>query len=144
MDFLDLVNDMRKEIGVEEQMLCVKEREDVYALAYGKYQRGEYALSAHLFTKLVLHDPYDTRFWKGLAGARQMQKDFKGAVYAWGVLSLLGNHPPQAHYHAAECFLSMGELGEAKKALDCAKLYLDKNDPLVEKVSYLEERVSAC
>lgn len=121
--------------------LTQKEREILYSAGYALYQEGHYEKSAGLFTKLVLHFPYESRFWKGLASNRQMQKDYRAALQAWGVFALLSGHSPDAHYHAAECYLSLGEVDEAKKALSCAKIHLEKKDPMRIEVEKLQKQV---
>ena len=119
------------------------ELEILYRAAYGMYEVGDYEKGAELFTKLCLNDPFDIRFWKGLASCRQMLKECKAALHAWGVVALLGNHPPAAHFHAAECYLSMGDVEEAKKALRLAKLHLDRKDNLFKRVQILNEQVES-
>lgn len=141
MDFEGVLSELKGQLGAKGKKLDLFEREKLYSIAYGKYQAGEYGQAAEMFTQLVLHDPHEVRFWNGLAGAKQMDHDFQGALRAWGVMSLLGNHPPEAHYHAAECCLSLGEIEEAKKALECAKLHLDENHPLFDRIETLHTQV---
>ncbi len=123
------------------QDLPAREKETLYGAAYGIYESGEYEKGANLFTRLLLHDPYDLRFWKGLASCHQMLCEYKEALYAWSIVSLLGENPPQAHFHAAECYLSLEDRDEAKKALNCAKHFLQNNDPLKRKIEQLHEQV---
>ena len=131
-------------IGAKREPLDLALQEKLYSVAYSTYQAGEYAQGSEFFTQLILHNPYETRFWKGLAACLQMQKDYKGALHAWGVLSLLGNHPPEAHFHAAECYLLLGELDEVKKALECARLHLKAGSPFCEKIEYLTKQAQLC
>lgn len=124
--------------------LTLKERETVYAAGYGMYDVGDYEKAADLFTQLILNDPYEIRFWKALASSRQMQKQHQAALHAWSIVCLLGGHPPISHFHAAECYISLGELKEAEKALECAKLHL-KNGPdgLCQKIEELKKVVAS-
>jgi len=129
----ELVTDAKRE------PLTLKQRETLYSSAYGMYQVGDYVQAADLFTLLTLNEPYELRFWKGLASCRQMQREYKAALHAWGIVCLLGGHSPISHFHAAECYLSMGEIKEAAKALECAEFHLkSKKEPLSEKIEELK------
>jgi type III secretion system low calcium response chaperone LcrH/SycD len=121
--------------------LTPKERETLYAIAYGMYEEGRYGKAAGFFTKLVLHFPYEVRFWKGLAGSRQMEGDYKAALQAWSIVCLLGQHPPSAHFHAAECYLSLGEKEEALVALKAASVHLKGDAVMAEKIEQLSRRL---
>lgn len=130
-----------KKLGFEKaaKPLSPKERETVYAAAYGMYEVGDYVRAAKLFTQLVLCDPFELRFWKGLASSRQMNREYPDALHAWGVACLLDGSQSLPHFHAAECYLSLGELSEAAKALECAKTLLGKSDPLALKIAELQK-----
>lgn len=123
-------------------MLKGRDLETLYTHAYHFYERSDYAKASKLFTQLVMHDPFQGRFWKGLAASNQMQKEYKAALYAWGVLALLEGHDPMAHFHAAECYLSDGEIEEAKKALTCATLHLRKDHPLSAQIHSLAKELT--
>lgn len=142
MDFVSAIDELKETLGVSGGKSFSKhERETIYAAAFGKYEIGEYENAANFFTQLILHDPYDTRFWKGLAASRQMQKNFKAALHAWAVHALLSGHSPASHFHAAECYLSMEEIEEAKKALKMAEMHLENSDPLAKRVKNLKEHI---
>lgn len=115
--------------------------ETLYAAAYGFYEIGEYAKSGDLFTHLILHDPFEERFWKGLASSRQMKREYKAALHAWSVLCLIEKQPSAAQYHAAECLLSLGDREDALKALRLALRSIGEGDPLLEKITHLQERM---
>lgn len=119
MTFLSELSDLLQ-VG-EIKPFSAKERETLYAAAYGMYEVGDYEKGADLFTHLILHDPFDVRFWKGLAAARQMQKLYLDALKAWAITCHLSGQDPMGHFHAAECYLSLDEIEEAKKALRCAE-----------------------
>ncbi|MBS0630172.1 MAG: hypothetical protein JSS30_08145 [Verrucomicrobia bacterium] len=133
-----------KELGFEgKPPLSAREREMVYAAAYGMYEVGDYEKSANLFELLVLNDPHELRFWQGLASSRQMNRQYQSALHAWSIVCLLGGHQPQSHFHAAECYLSIGDLEQAGKALNCAKFHLKKNSSdLSNKIEELRKVVS--
>lgn len=96
-------------------------QEQLYASAYTHYEVGEYASAIDFFTQLVLSDPFSTYFWKGLASSRQMLGRFTEALSAWSVLALLSENDPIPHFHAAECFIALGDKQEAEKAITAAE-----------------------
>jgi type III secretion system low calcium response chaperone LcrH/SycD len=135
MDFVNGLEEWKETLGVKEGKPFSKyERETLYAAAFGKYEIGEYAEASDFFTHLILHEPYDPRFWKGLAAAHQMQKEYRAALHAWAVHALLSKHSSDSHFHAAECYLSLGEIEEAKKALHLA-------DPKENRVQNFKEHL---
>lgn len=142
MNFVQVLEKLKKELGVSGgKPFSISQRETIYAAAFGMYERGEYSQSADFFTMLILHDPYEVRFWKGLASSRQMEKKFKEALHAWAIHALLSGQDPMTHFHAAECYLSMGEKEEAKKALALAEKGFSLKDPTKEKIGYLQEKI---
>ncbi len=97
------------------------QQERLYSISYGLYEAGNYIKAANFFSCLIFHNPFDIRFWKGLAAAKQMEPDYQAALHAWSILALLAPRDPLSHFHAAECFISMGNKTEALKALVCAE-----------------------
>lgn len=114
---------------------------EVYATAFGLYEKGDYRGACQLFTQLILTDPYSEYYWRGLASSKQMAREYLAAVHAWGMVALLKENDPLPHFHAAECFLSMDEKEEALKALD-ASLQLSQdnggNEGLEDKINLLK------
>jgi len=109
-----------------------------YASAFGLYEKGDYRGAGHLFTQLVLTDPYSEHYWQGLASAKQMARDYLAAVHAWSMVALLREGDPLPHFHAAECFLSLDEKQEALKALDAALEFSRGDERLCEKIHLLK------
>ncbi|MDN3506465.1 MAG: SycD/LcrH family type III secretion system chaperone [Simkaniaceae bacterium] len=135
MRFVDTVAEFKEELGVKGgTVFSQKDLETIYSIAFGKYDLAEYQQAAELFTHLLLHDPYDIRFWKGLASSEQMQKNYKAALHAWAVHSLLSGHDPDGHFHAAECYLSLGEKEEAKRALKIAEKFVSGTHQRLERL----------
>lgn len=119
------------------KVLDSQEQETLYAAAFGLYEQGDYEKAAGFFTHLIFQTPFERRFWKGLAATRQMQKEYKAALHAWGILCFLIPEDPLPHFHAAECLLSMGEVSEALKALNCAEKL--PHAP-IERIELIKER----
>lgn len=131
-------------ISVQEiSKVPLEKEQEFYGIAFGLYEKGDYHSAAQLFTQLVLTDPFSEHYWKGLAGSKQSAGEFLAALQAWSLVCLLCESDPQPHFHAAECFLSLGDKQEALKALD-ASLNLCKEDALREKIYVLKEIHNVC
>ncbi|NGX39069.1 MAG: Chaperone protein IpgC [Chlamydiae bacterium] len=143
MIFEEQILQLRKAfpIPLESSPMDQKKIETLYSIAYDMYERGDYSKASDLFTQLVLRQPYVPRFWKGLASCRQMQKEYKRALHAWASLALLEGTSPHPHYHAAECYLSLGEKVEARKAFQCALTHLKQEDPFYNRAQTFLERI---
>jgi len=142
MDFISELEELKDLLEVSGgKPYSKRERETIYSSAFGKYATGDYEEAADSFTHLILHDPYDSRFWKGLAASRQMQRKYQAALHAWAAFALVSGHSPEGHFHAAECYLSMGEIKEAEKALKLAEKHVKHTDPMAQKVHSLQEQL---
>lgn len=128
---------------VKEKMtpFSPKQLEILYAAAFSFYEQGKYAKAIALFIQLILHGPFDVRFWKGLASSHQMEGSYLAAIRAWGIVCILQPQASFPHFHAAECFISLGEQKEAGLALNCAQNRAENFDPLFSKIQVLKERL---
>ena len=89
----------------------------VYQDALAQYEAGSYDRATDLFCHLSEEHPLSVDVWKGLAACYQMRACYREALMAWAMAALLDRNDPVAHFHAAECLLANGEIGEAKKAI---------------------------
>jgi type III secretion system low calcium response chaperone LcrH/SycD len=113
---------------------------EIYTLGYELYEAGRYKDAASIFTRLVLTEPMEESFWRGLASSRQMQRKFEEALHAWSLVALLAERDPMPHFHAAECFFALHDPEEAEKALRLAETRLREEDPRQELIQQLRER----
>ncbi len=124
----------------EVNAVAAEDDENLCATAYHLYERGDYPIAAQFFTKLVLANPFDEKYWRGLASSRQMQGEYLASVYAWSMVALIEHKDPMPHYHAAECLLSLNEKTDALKALTAAESLLDeKNQAIRHKINLLKQ-----
>lgn len=93
----------------------------LYQAAFSFYNQGDYQKAIELFTQLVVIDAFDEANWRGLASSHQMMGNYQDAIQAWALVAILNPKDPYAHFHAAECLLSLNEKEEALKALKCAE-----------------------
>jgi type III secretion system low calcium response chaperone LcrH/SycD len=110
------------------EAFSLEEQEELYAVAYQCYDKGQYPLSAQFFTKLVSCNPFSEKYWRGLASSQQMRNEYLAAVHAWSSCALLEAGDPFAHFHAAECLFSLNEKEDGLKALCAAEGLLDKSE----------------
>ncbi len=116
-----------------------EEQDHLYAVGFGSYSQGNYAQASSLFTTLVTANPFDERFWRGLASSKQMEKKYQEALRAWSLVALLCDKDPLPHFHAAECLMSLDEKSDALKALKMAQELSLTNGDLQTKIELLRE-----
>jgi type III secretion system low calcium response chaperone LcrH/SycD len=116
-----------------------EEQDHLYAVGFGSYSQGSYAQASSLFTTLVTANPFDERFWRGLASSKQMEEKYQEALRAWSLVALLCDKDPLPHFHAAECLMSLNEKSDALKALKMAQELSSTNADLQTKIELLRE-----
>ena len=104
-----------------------EELEAVYSLAFGYYRTGKYDEAFKLFQFLVLFDHLNAKFWFGLGATQQALKDYESAVASYGYCSFLNLENPKPQFHAAECFLALGDKRNAASSLEALDAYCPKN-----------------
>ncbi len=103
------------------------ELEAVYSLAFGYYQTGKYDDAEKLFQFLVLFDHLNAKYWYGLGAVQQVLKNYQGAVASYAYSSVLDLENPKPQFHAAECFLAIGDKRNAASSLEALEEYCPKN-----------------
>ena len=128
-------------LGLKEEEispLSTNEAELLYAHAYDIYQKKEYRSAVKLFSQLVVTNPFSLDYWKGLASAQQMAREYLAALHAWALTSILSENDPLPHMHAAECYFKTGESEEALKALDLALDLAQDRPDLIDRIHSLK------
>ena len=110
-----------------------------YIAAYACYEAGEYAKASDIFTQLSIEQPMNPDVWQGLASSKQMEGKYLEALYGWAFTSLLAPQDPEAHFHAAECLVSLNQKEEALKALDLSLEHARENTSLLDQITVLKE-----
>jgi type III secretion system low calcium response chaperone LcrH/SycD len=123
-----------------KELLSEKEAESFYLYAYSHYHSGHWAEAADIFRLLCTRRPLDSRFWFGLGAALQEGSSYFDALHAWAMAALLKKEDPYPHFHAAECYFSLGQEKDAAKALEEALLKIEVTHPLEKRISLLKEQ----
>ncbi len=101
----------------------------LYSIAHKHYFCDQFKEGEIFFLRLVLARPAEKIYWQGLASCRQMQKNFEGALVAWGMASCLDESDVSYLIFGAECLLHLNQKVEAKSALHFVSERIDKDHP---------------
>lgn len=104
-----------------------EELEAVYTLGFNLYRVGRYDDAQKIFEFLVLFDHLNAKYWLAMGALYQSKKDYPKAVKCYALSSLLDLKNPKAQYHAAECFLALGDRVNAESSLAALFEYAPKD-----------------
>jgi type III secretion system low calcium response chaperone LcrH/SycD len=104
--------------------------ETLYEQAYDSYTKGKGMEAARYFGLLIALNPFQQKFWMGLAASQQLEKKYDKALQAYALAALLDDRDPIPHYHAAQCYLAMGNKKDAIKALELAEAHASVHSSL--------------
>ena len=107
-----------------------EELESVYWLGFGYYTTGKFEEAQKLFEFLVLFDHLSSKYWFALGAVQQARKDYQKAIASYGYSSFLDLENPKPQLHAAECYLALGDKGNAASAILALEEYCPKNSDL--------------
>jgi type III secretion system low calcium response chaperone LcrH/SycD len=112
--------------------------EQFYAFGYAQYERGDWSKAEEAFHVLCARRPLEARNWFGLGATLQEAKEYERAMKAWAMCALLDRESPYAHFHAAECALSLGNTKDGGLALKEAEKRTESPHPLRERIAVLQ------
>ncbi len=116
------------------------EMEELYASGYRYYAEAKWSDAALIFRWLVVLNPFIVKYWTGYSASCQLLGEYEKALKGYAIASLLEDASPQYHFHAYECYMTLGNKVEAKKALLMALERVKKESSI--KIQ-LEERLQA-
>lgn len=119
------------------------EMEAIYATGLNAYKVGRLDDAGTVFRYLVLIDHTCAKYWIALGAVQQRQRDFSKAVTSYGYASFLDLEDPKPQYHAAECFLALGDRESAKSALAALEEFAPKDSVYREKAKKLAAKLAA-
>lgn len=116
--------------------------EALYEQAYDHYTSGRGLEAARSFGLLIALNPFQQKFWMGLAASQHLEQQYEKALQAYALAALLDDQDPVPHYHAAQCYLAMGNKRDAIKALELAEAHASAHSSLASlrsRISNLKE-----
>jgi type III secretion system low calcium response chaperone LcrH/SycD len=87
--------------------------ENIYALAFGFYNNGNYAEALPLMRTLALMNSYEKKYVIGLAGCLQMTGKYQDAIEAYSIAVMVDIKDPEPLYHIGTCLLKQSKKSEA-------------------------------
>lgn len=117
--------------------------ETLYALGFNLYQAGKSEDAEKVFRLLTLLDYSVLKYWLGFGASMQAQKKFDEAAQAYAMATILDIHDPRSQYHAAECFIAMGDKVKAGQALDTLELGAPQDSEYRAKAAVLRKAIAA-
>lgn len=102
----------------------------LYEQAYDFYTSNQGQQAVRYFGMLITINPFQQKFWMGLGASQQLEKQPQKALQAYALAALLDDRDPSPHYHAAQCYLAMGNKQDAVKALELAEAHASVHSSL--------------
>lgn len=125
------------------------EMEAVYSLGFNFYNTGRIEDAEKVFKFLVLFDHMNPKYWTGMGAVQQVKREYEAAVTSYGFASFLDLENPKPQFHAAECYLAMGDRTNALSALAAlakfapdteeGRAYRAKGEELGKRIESLQE-----
>lgn len=100
----------------------------MYSSAYHLYGHGKYIDSKRLFRFLTICEPFDRRYWMGLAASLLQIKDYKGSLECYSVAAIQDPDDPYVHLYAADCLFALKKVKEGIRTLESAIAAAKKSD----------------
>lgn len=126
-EFITGVTTMAERKGITHEEL-----EAVYNVGRTYYTTGNIGEAEKVFEFLCLMQHTDPKYQIALGAVRQLKKEFPAAIRNYACAMMLDMHQPKPHFHAAECYLALGDLDNAESGalslLDCCPAGAGKND----------------
>ncbi len=91
-----------------------------YAIASNLYKIGKYKEAANMFQLLIMLNHFDFNYLFGMAACMQMQKQFFRAATTYVLAATLDPSQVWPYFHAAECYMEMGDPTSACASLGLA------------------------
>jgi type III secretion system low calcium response chaperone LcrH/SycD len=145
-DLLNAVHELATKIDKLNENVPLSEEafQDFYSQACVFYENNQSQEAENIFLLLISMRPHIKTLWMGLAGAKQKQNNYQGALQAYAMAALLDSDDPIPHYYAALCNIELNHFDDTIKALDIATSLCSTNSQyfdLYEKIINLNSRI---
>jgi type III secretion system low calcium response chaperone LcrH/SycD len=94
--------------------------ETIYSIGFNFYNQAKYEQAEPMFQFACVYSHLEPRYWMALGNCRQMMKNYKGAVDAYGFAFMLDNKDPWPTIQTAICYLAQGNKELAADSLTLA------------------------
>ncbi len=96
---------------------------EIHSMAYVYYKNQCYREADALFRILVINEPQNSKYWKGLGACLQMKKNYQGALNCYKRIQDLLNNQSDAYLdiHCADCYFALGQIANGLKTLHSAR-----------------------
>lgn len=81
----------------------------IYSFAYSLFSGGKYAQACEMFKMLMVLDPYQIDFVKALGVCYHRMKNYKFALNAYSLNSVLAPDDPVPLFYAYDCYKNLNE-----------------------------------
>lgn len=119
------------------------EMEAMYSLGHNLYVTGQLEKADQVFRYLVFLDHANTKFWFALGAVQQSRRQYDRAASSYAYAAFLDLENPKPLYHAAECFLALGDAEKAESALAAVDQFAPADSPYRAKAKDLASRIKA-
>lgn len=113
--------------------------ESLYAQGHSYYEQAQWGLAADCFRELCLSNPQDPQSWMALGTVLFAAESFSEALNALKMAHFL-KPDPEILFRTVECLLSMGQKGEAQKALEQLEKITNHSHPLRGRITVLQQQ----
>lgn len=103
------------------------EIETIYGMGVDFYRAGNYKDAEKIFRFLTVFEHTSSKYWTAMGSVLQVGGRFEEATKSYAMATLFDIHNPKPMYYAAECFMKMGDLENARKALASLEAYGSKD-----------------
>ena len=117
--------------------------ETIYSLGFNLYQSGRHEDAEKVFKLLTLLDYSEVKYWLGFGAVQQAQRKFAQAVKSYAMGMMIDMHEPRLAYHAAECYLALGDKANAESALLAVEEFAPATSEYRAKAAELKKSLAA-
>lgn len=104
----------------------------IYSIGYQYYQSGRYPEAVQLFQFLCLYDHLNVRYFKAMAAAQFMLKNYQHAMELYSWCYYLESDNPEYPFQSGLCHLALGHLEEAESGFYAATLWGENEEDYLE------------
>lgn len=95
-----------------------EEIEVVYSLGYSSYQAGRFDEAEKIFRFACMLAHLEPKYYLALGGALAAQRKYAEAISTYAYVLMLELNNVEAYGCIADCYLALGNAGEAREALE--------------------------